>query len=75
MTNSQATSHDGSDEEDNGGMSSYATCLPNGESSPEPYASIYCQQFDDAKNLADFLEMIVKRMRQMDDECIKRDTK
>ena len=23
---------------------------------PEPYASMYCQQFDDFKNVADFLE-------------------
>lgn len=23
---------------------------------PEPYASIYCQQFDDFKNVADFFE-------------------
>ena len=45
-------------------MSSYATCLPNGESSPEPYASMYCQQFDDAKTFADFLEMMAKRMNR-----------
>lgn len=30
---------------------------------PEPLASIYCKQFDDAKRLADFLEMMAKRMR------------
>ena len=23
---------------------------------PEPYASMYCQQFDDFKNIADFFE-------------------
>lgn len=23
---------------------------------PEPYSSMYCQQFDDFKNVADFLE-------------------
>ena len=42
---------------------------------PEPLASMYCKQFDDAKNLTDFLERMAKRMRQMDDEFIKRDTK
>lgn len=30
---------------------------------PEPYASMYCQQFDNFKNVADFLEMMVKRMK------------
>lgn len=30
---------------------------------PEPYASIYCQQFDEAKSMADFLEVMAKRMR------------
>lgn len=30
---------------------------------PEPYASMYCKQFDDAKTLADFLEEMAKRMR------------
>ena len=30
---------------------------------PEPYASMYCQQFDDAKTLADFLEEMAKRIR------------
>lgn len=27
---------------------------------PEPYASMYCQQFDDFKNVADFLEFAAK---------------
>lgn len=27
---------------------------------PESLASVYCKQFDDAKNLADFLEMMAK---------------
>ena len=31
---------------------------------PEPYASIYCKQFDDAKQLADFLEYVAKHMRR-----------
>lgn len=26
----------------------------------EPYASMYCQQFDDFKNVADFLEFAAK---------------
>ena len=30
---------------------------------PEPLASMYCKQFDDVKNLADFLEMMAKRMK------------
>lgn len=30
---------------------------------PEPWASIYCKQFDDFKNLADFLEFMSKVMR------------
>ena len=30
----------------------------------EPYASIYCQQFDNIKNVADFFEYAVKLMRQ-----------
>lgn len=30
---------------------------------PEPYASMYCQQFDDFKNVADFLEFAAKLMR------------
>ena len=31
---------------------------------PEPYASIYCQQFDDFKNVADFLKFAAKLMRR-----------
>ena len=31
---------------------------------PEPYASIYCHQFDDFKNVADFLEFAAKLMRR-----------
>ena len=31
---------------------------------PEPCASIYCQQFDDFKNVADFLEFAAKLMRR-----------
>ena len=31
---------------------------------PEPYASIYCQQFDDFKNVADFLEFAANLMRR-----------
>ena len=31
---------------------------------PEPYASIYCQQFDDFKNVADFFEFSSKLMRR-----------
>lgn len=31
---------------------------------PEPYASIYCQQFEDFKNVADFLEFAAKLMRR-----------
>lgn len=31
---------------------------------PEPYASMYCQQFDDFKNVADFLEFSAKLMRR-----------
>ena len=30
----------------------------------EPYASMYCQQFDDFKNVADFLEFAAKIMRR-----------
>lgn len=30
----------------------------------EPYASIYCQQFDDFKNIADFFEFAAKLMRK-----------
>ena len=31
---------------------------------PEPYASIYCQQFDDFNTVADFLESAAKLMRR-----------
>lgn len=31
---------------------------------PEPYASMYCQQFDDFKNVADSLEFAAKLMRR-----------
>ena len=31
---------------------------------PEPYASMYCQQFDDFKNVADFFEFASKFMRR-----------
>ena len=31
---------------------------------PEPYAGMYCQQFDDFKNVADFLEFAAKLMRR-----------
>ena len=31
---------------------------------PEPYASIYCHQFDNFKNVADFLEYAAKLMRR-----------
>ena len=31
---------------------------------PEPYASMYCQQFDNFKNVADFFEFAVKIMRR-----------
>ena len=31
---------------------------------PEPCASMYCQQFDDFKNVADFLEFAAKLMRR-----------
>ena len=31
---------------------------------PEPYASIYCQQFEDFKNVADFFEFAAKLMRR-----------
>lgn len=30
---------------------------------PEPYASMYCQQFDDFKNVADFFEFAAKTTR------------
>lgn len=29
----------------------------------EPYASMFCQQFDDFKNVADFFEFAIKQMR------------
>ena len=31
---------------------------------PEPYASMYCQQFDNFKNVADFFEVAAKIMRR-----------
>ena len=31
---------------------------------PESYASIYCQQFDNFKNVADFFEFAAKLMRR-----------
>lgn len=31
---------------------------------PEPYASMYCQQFDDFKNVANFLEFAAKMIRK-----------
>ena len=31
---------------------------------PEPYASMYCQHFDDFKTVADFLEFAAKLMRR-----------
>lgn len=31
---------------------------------PEPYASMYCQQFDNFKNVADFFEFAAKRMKR-----------
>lgn len=31
---------------------------------PEPYANMYCQQFDNFKNVADFLEFAAKLMRR-----------
>ena len=31
---------------------------------PEPYASMYYQQFDDFKNVADFFEFAAKLMRR-----------
>ena len=34
------------------------------QSFPEPYASMYCQQFDNFKNIADFLEFAAKLMRR-----------
>ena len=34
------------------------------QSFSEPYASMYCQQFDNLKNVGDFFEYAVKLMRQ-----------
>ena len=31
---------------------------------PEPYASMYCQQFDNFKNVADFFEYAATLMRR-----------
>ena len=31
---------------------------------PKPYASMYCQQFDNFKNVADFFEFAAKLMRK-----------
>lgn len=31
---------------------------------PEPYASMYCQQFHNLKNVADFFEFAAKLMRR-----------
>lgn len=31
---------------------------------PEPYAILYSQQFDNFKNIADFLEFVAKLMRR-----------
>ena len=31
---------------------------------PEPYASMYCQQFDNFKTVADFFEYAAKLMRR-----------
>ena len=31
---------------------------------PEPYAILYCQQFDNFKNVADFFEFAAKLMRR-----------
>ena len=31
---------------------------------PEPYASMYCQQFNNFKNIADFFEFAAKIMRR-----------
>ena len=32
---------------------------------PEPYASEYCRQFDDAKIFVDFIEFMEKQMRKI----------
>lgn len=34
------------------------------QSFPEPYISMYCQQFDNFKNVADFFEFAAKLMRR-----------
>ena len=34
------------------------------QSFPDPYASMYCQQFDNFKNVADFFEFAAKVMRR-----------
>lgn len=31
---------------------------------PEPYASLFCQQFDNFKNVAEFFEFAAKLMRR-----------
>ena len=31
---------------------------------PEPYASMFCQQFDNFKNIADFFEFAAKLMKR-----------
>ena len=31
---------------------------------PEPYASMYCQQFDNFKNVADFFEFAARLMKR-----------
>lgn len=31
---------------------------------PEPYSSMYVKQFEDFKNLADYLEYVAKQMRR-----------
>ena len=31
---------------------------------PEPYASMYCQQFDNFKNVADFYEFAARLMKR-----------
>lgn len=31
---------------------------------PKPYASMYCQQFDNFKNVADFFEFAARLMRR-----------
>lgn len=34
------------------------------KSFPEPFATLCCQQFDDAKKLADFLDLYAKYVRE-----------